>query len=84
MTKFAFIPLLSTTTNVFIHYSILETLNHDSVTFVSGQNVRVSLGVVVHVFNLNTQEVEAGLHSEFQVSQSYTVRHCLKQQQQQM
>jgi hypothetical protein len=44
------------------------------------------LGVVVHAFNPSTQEAEAGgvwgqpgLQSEFQDSQGYTERSCLKQ-----
>jgi hypothetical protein len=41
------------------------------------------LGLVVHAFNPSTQEVEAeagqpGLQSEFQDSQGYTEKPCLK------
>lgn len=48
----------------------------------------VQPGVVIHIYNLNIQEAEAGgaldlegqpgLHNEFQNNQSYSMKFCLK------
>jgi hypothetical protein len=45
------------------------------------KKITLKPGLVAHIFNPSTREAEAGqpdLHSEFQDSQSYIVRYCLK------
>lgn len=46
------------------------------------ENTRNKTSVVMHTFNLSTQDAEAGgqpgLYSEFQTSQNNMVRSCLK------